>query len=211
MATEPPTKKRKLDDAVEDCKPATSSPSNQRNASNLIWIDCEMTGLDRTKHHICEIAVLATDKDLNIIAEGPEIVIHLDEKQLSQMSEWCVEHHGKSGLTQQIKDSKIEMKSAEQMVLEFVKKYVPHKKGILCGNSIHADKQFICSDMPALADYLHYRLIDVSTIKELTRRWYPEILAKAPKKKLSHRAMDDIKESIEELQYYKKSVFIDIC
>lgn len=199
-----PTKKRKLD-ANEN-----KQDENKQDASNLVWVDCEMTGLDTNIHHICEIAVLITDKDLNIIAEGPDIVIHLDEDKLSKMSEWCVEHHGKSGLTEQIKKSAIDMKTAEIKVLEFIKQYVPKNTAPLCGNSIHADKKFICLDMPKFAEYLHYRLIDVSTIKELCRRWYPKILENAPKKQGSHRALDDIKESLQELKYYREKIFVNI-
>ena len=199
-----PAKKRKLNQT-------NSSSSSKQDSSNLIWIDCEMTGLDTSIHHICEIAVLVTDKDLNIIAEGPDIVINLSDQQLCQMSEWCVEHHGKSGLTKQIKESQIDMSTAEDKVLEFMKEYVPKKTAPLCGNSIHADKKFLCIDMPKVNEYLHYRIIDVSTIKELCRRWYPKILKKAPKKKCTHRALDDIKESIEELKYYKSHIFVPMA
>eukprot|EP01084_Bolivina_argentea_P211384 359592_1 len=186
----PPRKKTKLNDETNESKQQTC----EKDPQNLIWIDCEMTGLDTNKHHICEIAVLVTDKDLNILAEGPELVINLSNKQLSDMSEWCVEHHGKSGLTQQIKDSTTTMQQAESQILNFIKQYVPEKTAPLCGNSIHADKKFLCMDMPKVTDYLHYRLIDVSTIKELCRRWYPKVLADAPRKKASHRALEDIKE-----------------
>lgn len=198
---EPAAKKQRIDEKKEK--------ENKQNESNLIWVDCEMTGLDVNKHDICEIAVLVTDKDLNIIDQGPNIVIHLDENQISKMSEWCVEHHGASGLTKQIKESKITMESAESQILQFVKKYVPENTAPLCGNSIHADKKFICKNMPKFAQYLHYRIIDVSSVKELCRRWYPKILENAPKKKMCHRAMDDIKESLEELKYYKSKIFID--
>merc|ERR1719203_1719267 len=197
-----PNKKRKLNET-------NSSPLiSKQDASNLIWIDCEMTGLDTSIHHICEIAVLVTDKDLNIIAEGPDIVINLSNQQMAQMSEWCVEHHGKSGLTKQINESSISMQTAEGKVLEFIKQYVPQNTAPLCGNSIHADKKFLCIDMPQLIEYLHYRIIDVSSVKELCRRWYPKIFKQTPRKKGAHRAMDDIKESIEELKYYQNKIFI---
>ena len=204
MAEEPPPKRQRIDETKEKEREKDS----KYDKLNLVWVDCEMTGLDTKIHDICEIAVLITDKDLNVIAEGPEIVIHLNETQLSRMSEWCVEHHGNSGLTKQIKDSKIDMETAEKQVLDFIKRYVPEKKAPLCGNSIHADKKFITKNMPKFAEYLHYRIIDVSTIKELCRRWYPKILENAPKKRMSHRALDDIKESLEELKYYRSKIFI---
>eukprot|EP01083_Nonionella_stella_P206253 750342_1 len=132
----PPAKKARLN---KDCESKQQSNKENTNPENLIWVDCEMTGLNSKIHHICEIAVLITDKDLNIIAEGPDIVINLSQDILSNMSEWCVDHHGKSGLTQQIKDSKITMKQAETQILKFIQQYVPNNTAPLCGNSVHAD------------------------------------------------------------------------
>ena len=186
---------------------AEESKDENQDPLNLVWIDCEMTGLDDSKHHICEIAVLVTNKDLEVIAEGPEIVIHLDDDALAAMDPWCQNEFGKSGLTQQVKDSKVDMQSAETQVLEFIQKYVPKKKGLLCGNSIAEDKRFLKVDMPKVMDYLHFRMIDVTTLKELARRWYPKVYTDRPKKGKQHRAMADIKESVKELAYYRKAMF----
>ncbi|KAI8330243.1 ribonuclease H-like domain-containing protein [Chlamydoabsidia padenii] len=168
-----------------------------------------MTGLDLAKDYIIEIAVLITDGDLNIVAEGPDLIIHQSPAVMKTMNAWCVEQHGKSGLTAAVLESSITTKEAEQQVLQFLKHYLPGLKGHvpLAGNSVHADKQFLEKEMPLVMDYLHYRIIDVSTIKELTKRWYPEI-ANGLAKNNEHRALDDIKESIEELKYYRQHVFI---
>ncbi|KAI8646181.1 ribonuclease H-like domain-containing protein [Parasitella parasitica] len=172
----------------------------------LVWIDCEMTGLDLKKDRIIEIAVLITDGDLNIVGKGPELVIHQPKHVMDNMNEWCLQHHGNSGLTQQVLDSKITIQEAEKQVYEFLKEHVPRGIAPLAGNSVHEDKKFLLKEMPSVADHLHYRIVDVSTIKELCKRWYPED-ASGVVKKLTHRAMDDIIESIEELKYYRKHVF----
>ena len=177
------------------------------DSTRLVWVDCEMTGLDTTVDTLLEVAVLITDEDLGIVAEGPNIVIHHPEEVLKSMNEWCIEHHAKSGLTKMVRDSTIGLEEAEDKILSFVKQWIPEKKCPLAGNSVGQDAKFLKKYMPKFMDHLHYRIVDVSTIKELSRRWYPEEYAMAPKKKMSHRALDDIKESIEELKYYKARVF----
>ncbi|KAI8884490.1 ribonuclease H-like protein [Backusella circina FSU 941] len=166
-----------------------------------------MTGLDIKKDHLIEIAVLITDGDLNIVAKGPELVIHQPREVMDAMNEWCVEHHGASGLTKQVLDSKISVQEAEKQVVDFLKQNIPSGVAPLAGNSVHADKVFLNKEMPGVVDYLHYRIVDVSTIKELSKRWYPGI-ANGVIKKGGHRALDDIVESIEELKYYREHVFI---
>jgi len=175
--------------------------------TRLVWVDCEMTGLDPNIDTLLEVAVIVTDGDLNIVAEGPNIVIHQPDEVLTSMNEWCIEQHGKSGLTQRVKDSTISLAEAEDQIVSFVKKWTPEKKCPLAGNSVGQDAKFLVKYMPKVMNHLHYRIVDVSTIKELSRRWYPDELEKAPKKKMTHRALDDIKESIEELAYYRNSVF----
>ncbi|CDH57826.1 exonuclease rnase t and dna polymerase iii [Lichtheimia corymbifera JMRC:FSU:9682] len=173
----------------------------------LVWIDCEMTGLDLTKDHLIEIAVLITDGDLNVVAEGPELIIHQPSEVMDSMNDWCKEHHGASGLTQAVLDSKVSTADAQTQVLDFLKKHINPGDAPLAGNSVHADKRFLEKEMPDVVNYLHYRIVDVSTIKELARRWYPDIAAGVVKKN-THRALDDIKESIAELQYYQQRIFI---
>lgn len=177
------------------------------NAQNyLVWMDLEMTGLDPAVDTIIEMATLITDGDLNLIATGPEIAIYQPDEVLDNMSDWCIEHHGKSGLTQRVKDSQIDLAKAEQLTLEFIKEHVPEGSSPLCGNSIHQDRRFLQKYMTTLEAYLHYRNVDVSTIKELIKRWQPELLDGFSKKG-SHLALDDIKESIDELKYYKGVAF----
>ncbi|OZJ06830.1 hypothetical protein BZG36_00062 [Bifiguratus adelaidae] len=226
----------------------------------IVWIDCEMTGLDIEKDHLIEIAVLITDKDLNVVAQGPEIVIHQSEEVMNNMNgkyivhfdpygspfhlDWCKTHHGEaspirsttattssnpclymqSGLTAKVLASSIDIAQAEEQVLQFIQHHVPSPgMAPLAGNTVHTDKRFLEKEMPRIVKWLHYRIIDVSTVKELTRRWHVvlvtlclPILTKStrypdlPKmnKKEVHRAMDDIKESIEELRYYRQHVFV---
>lgn len=175
------------------------------NEGNLVWIDLEMTGLTVNDCTIIEIATIITNSELEIIAEGPDLVIHQPDELLDAMDEWNTTHHGESGLTQAVKDSKIDIASAEAQTLEFIKKYVPQGVSPLCGNSVHNDRIFLDKFMPELVGFCHYRNIDVSTIKELSRRWYGEKIM--PPKKGAHRALDDIVESIEELRHYRKEVF----
>ena len=177
--------------------------------SNLFWVDLEMTGLGDDQV-IVEIASLITDADLNILAEGPEIVIHRTPEEMSRMEEWSAEQHKKSGLLDRIEASEIDVREAEKQTLEFLKKWAPEGSGEkipLCGNSIWVDRRFLHKEMPTLENFLHYRMIDVSSIKELVGRWYPKTL-RPPDKKGAHRAMDDAKESIQELLWYRKNVFV---
>uniref|UniRef100_A0A8R1V3A8 Probable oligoribonuclease n=1 Tax=Pristionchus pacificus TaxID=54126 RepID=A0A8R1V3A8_PRIPA len=177
-------------------------------ADRIVWVDCEMTGLEADKGQtLVEIAVIVTDAELNIVAEGPDIVIHQDEETLSKMSTWCKETFEKNGLTERIRASKVGMAEAEQQVLSFLREHVVKDKSPLAGNTIYMDRIFIKKYMPKVDDYLHYRLIDVSSVKELSRRWYPAALASAPPKAMTHRALDDIRESIAELKHYRANVF----
>jgi oligoribonuclease len=173
---------------------------------NLVWIDLEMTGLDPETCVVMEIASIVTDAQLNILAQGPVIAIHQSDEILENMDEWCVKTHGSTGLTQRCKDSKISVEQAAQQTMAFLQDYVPAGKSPLCGNSIGQDRRFLVKYMPELEAFFHYRNIDVSTIKELTVRWQPQI-AKGFKKQGVHLALDDIKESIEEMKYYREHVF----
>jgi len=175
----------------------------------IVWIDCEMTGLELSKDHIIEIACIVTDKNLNILEEAPNIIINYPEKIMASMDEWCTEHHTQSGLVEAVKNSKILPEEADTIISEFIKKYFPNKgSAILAGNSVHVDKKFLEKDFPKTYEYFHYRIIDVSTVKELTRRWYPEVFNNLPSIIHSqHRALDDIKDSINELSYYREKVF----
>lgn len=172
--------------------------------TNLIWIDLEMTGLDPEKEVIIEIATIVTDADLNILAEGPSIVIHQPDEILDAMDEWCTNQHGKSGLTQRVRESAISEREAELATLEFLQKYVPKGSSPICGNSIGQDRRFLVKYMPELEAYFHYRNLDVSTLKELARRWKPEVL-NGFTKQATHLALDDIRDSIAELQHYRKT------
>jgi oligoribonuclease len=170
--------------------------------SNLIWIDLEMSGLKPETDHILEIATLVTDKDLEIIAEGPTLIIHQPDSVLDAMDEWCTTHHGASGLTEKVKQSSVTLEDAEAQTMAFVRQWVEEGASPLCGNSIWQDRRFLIKFMPELDAYCHYRNIDVSTLKELAARWRPDVLA-GVNKKGSHRALDDIIESIKELQHYR--------
>lgn len=172
--------------------------------SNLIWIDLEMSGLKPETDHILEIATVVTDKELNILAEGPTLVIHQPDTVLDAMDEWCTTHHGQSGLTEKVRQSAVSLSDAETETLAFVQQWVEKGASPLCGNSIWQDRRFLIKYMPMLDAYFHYRIIDVSTLKELAVRWQPNILA-GVQKKGSHRALDDIVESIDELKHYRQS------
>ncbi|MDJ0411276.1 oligoribonuclease [Rhodococcoides fascians] len=175
----------------------------------LVWIDCEMTGLDLSKDKLIEIAALVTDSELNILGEGVDIVIHADDDALANMPPVVTDMHAKSGLTDEVRASTVSLEEAEQRVLAYIKEHVPVAGTVpLAGNSIGTDRGFISRDMTALDTYLHYRMIDVSSIKELSRRWYPRIYYGQPPKGLAHRALADIKESIKELQYYRRTAFV---
>ena len=171
--------------------------------SNLIWIDLEMTGLNPLKDRIIEIAVIVTDKQLNVIAEGEAMAIHQPTEVLEKMDDWNTEHHTDSGLWTRVEQSDITVKDAERLTLEFLKEHVPIHRSPMCGNTICQDRRFLAKWMPELENYFHYRQIDVSSIKELFSRWNPEIL-KGHVKKGNHLAMDDVRESIEELRYYRQ-------
>jgi oligoribonuclease len=177
----------------------------------LVWIDCEMTGLDLGKDALIEVAALVTGPDLNVLGEGIDLVIHADDAALDAMPEVVREMHAKSGLTDEVRRSTVTMAEAEQAVLAYIKQFVPNPRSApLCGNSIATDRGFLARDMPALDDFLHYRMIDVSSIKELARRWYPRVYFGQPQKGLSHRALADIRESIRELEYYRRTVFVPL-
>jgi oligoribonuclease len=175
----------------------------------VVWMDCEMTGLRLDSDKLIEVAALVTDSDLNILGEGVDIVIHADDDALAAMPPVVQEMHARSGLTEEVRRSTVSMAEAEQQVMDYITKYVRTAGTVpLAGNSIATDRGFLARDMPALDAHLHYRMIDVSSIKELCRRWYPRIYFGQPEKGLTHRALADIKESIRELEYYRRTAFV---
>eukprot|EP00026_Physarum_polycephalum_P006787 Phypoly_transcript_06839.p2 GENE.Phypoly_transcript_06839~~Phypoly_transcript_06839.p2 ORF type:complete len:179 (+),score=29.71 Phypoly_transcript_06839:1135-1671(+) len=176
--------------------------------NQLVWVDLEMTGLEVDHDTILEMACIITDSELNIIAEGPDMCIHHSDEALDKMNDWCKVNHAKSGLTARVKATVHTLDEVEQTMLEFVKNYVPSPRvAPLAGNSIHVDRMFLSKYMPKFTEYLHYRIVDVSTVKELCRRWYPSQFSNAPPKENKHRALEDIKESIEEMKFYKSAIF----
>ncbi|HCN40447.1 oligoribonuclease [Rothia sp. (in: high G+C Gram-positive bacteria)] len=180
------------------------SISNER----IVWVDCEMTGLSLENDALIEVAALVTDGDLNILGEGVDVVIKPTPGSLEQMDDFVRNMHTESGLINEL-DGGISMAEAEQLVLDYVKEWVPEpRKAVLGGNSIGTDKTFLVRDMPQLIDYLHYRVIDVSTIKELSRRWFEKATYNAPAKTGNHRALGDIRDSIDELRYYRGTIFV---
>ncbi len=182
------------------------SNASTSNESNLIWIDLEMTGLDPDSDVIIEIATIVTDAHLNILAEGPVHAVHQPDSALAAMDDWNTNQHGKSGLTQRVKDSQITLEEAQAQTIAFLEQWVPAGKSPMCGNSICQDRRFLVRGMPKLERYFHYRNLDVSTVKELARRWRPEV-AEGVKKSGAHLALDDIKDSIEELKHYRETFF----
>ena len=174
----------------------------------LAWMDLEMTGLDPDRHIIVEVATIITDDDLNIVAEGPDIVIHRTAAELKEMDDFVHNMHTKSGLLENIQNSAVSDAEARKQTLAFIQEHVKDARTVpLCGNSIGTDRRFLAKQWPEIEEFLHYRSIDVSTLKELAKRWSPDVYAGAPKKQTSHRALDDIRESIDELKFYR-STFI---
>jgi oligoribonuclease len=175
----------------------------------LVWIDCEMTGLDLENDRLIEVACLVTDGELNLLDEGLDLVITAPDDALDAMVPVVAKMHADSGLTEAVRASTLSLPDAEQQVLEYVRSFVPERrKAPLCGNSIGTDRSFLARDMKELDDYLHYRMIDVSSIKELARRWYPRAYYASPEKRGGHRALADILESVEELRYYRQAIFV---
>ena len=176
-----------------------------------MWIDCEMTGLDLRSDRLIEIAALVTDAELNVLGEGIDVVIHTDDEALDGMVEVVARMHSRSGLTEEVRASTIDVATAQDMVLDYIRSHVASPKTApLAGNSIATDRGFLARDMPELDEFLHYRMIDVSSIKELCRRWYPRIYYGQPAKGLAHRALADIEESIRELRYYRRTAFVPL-
>ena len=175
----------------------------------LVWIDCEMTGLDLGKDALIEVAALVTDPDLNVLGEGVDLVIHAEDAQLDGMLDVVRDMHAKSGLTDAVRASTLTLAEAEQQLLAYIKRFVPDRRTApLCGNSIGTDRGFLARDMPELDDHLHYRMVDVSSVKELARRWFPRVYFAQPPKGLAHRALADIIESVRELAYYRRTLFV---
>tara|TARA_B100000900_G_scaffold129102_2_gene109165 strand:- start:39561 stop:40172 length:612 start_codon:yes stop_codon:yes gene_type:complete len=171
----------------------------------LVWIDLEMTGLDIERESIIEIATIVTDSELNILAQGPNLAISVDEKLIEGMDEWNTTHHFNSGLVDRIRNEGVSLQTAEKQTVDFLKNWVEPNTAPLCGNSVWNDRRFLEKEMPKVAQFLHYRMIDVSTIKELARRWYPEV--EKYEKKAAHLALDDILESVEELNFFRDKLF----
>jgi oligoribonuclease len=177
----------------------------------LVWIDCEMTGLDLAHDALIEVAVVVTDPDLKLLDDGVDVVIHADDSLLDGMVDVVRKMHERSGLTTAVRESTVTMAEAEDIILEYVRRHVPEPRTApLCGNSIATDRGFLARDMPRLDAHLHYRMVDVSSIKELTRRWYPRVYFGQPAKGLEHRALADIRESVRELEYYRRTVFVPL-
>ena len=175
------------------------------SSGNMVWIDLEMTGLDPSRDVIIEAAVLITDSQLEIIASGPDIAIQRSEAELSVMNAWNRRTHHQSGLVKRVRASDVTIEAAEEQILEFVREWTVEGQAPLCGNSVHQDRRFLYGEMPKLIDWLNYRIVDVSTVKELATRWYPEMEPFAKQER--HRALDDIRESIDELRWYRQQIF----
>lgn len=173
----------------------------------IVWMDLEMSGLDVSRDRILELSCIITDKDLNIVAEGPNIEVYQPDEVLNNMNDWCMKHHAETKLIDKCRSSNISEEMAQDILVQFLEMHIPKGKCPLAGNSIYMDRLFLNRYMPKVDNYLHYRIIDVSTVKELCRRWNPSVAAGAPKKRLVHRSEDDIRESIIEMKYYKKFFF----
>jgi oligoribonuclease len=177
----------------------------------LVWIDCEMTGLDLHRDALIEVAALVTDADLNLLDDGVDVIIHTHDDVLDTMVPFVRDMHATSGLTDEVRASTVTLGEAETMVLDYIKHHVPEPKSSpLCGNSIATDRGFLARDMPVLDEHLHYRMIDVSSIKELAKRWYPRVYQSQPAKGLAHRALADIRESVRELAFYRQTLFVPL-
>ena len=176
-------------------------------AGEMVWIDLEMTGLDLATESIIEIATIITDGELNIIAEGPNLAIKVSEELIANMDDWNTTHHTSSGLVDRIRSERVSLEEAIKQTCDFLEQNIESGKAPLCGNSIHNDRAFLAKEMPEVLELLHYRIVDVSTIKELVNRWYPNL--KKYRKKEAHRALDDIIESVEELRHYRQHIFKD--
>ena len=176
--------------------------------SAIIWMDMEMSGLDPDTDRILEVAVLVTDANLEVVAEGPNLIVHQSDEVLDSMDQWNTTHHGQSGLTQRVRESTIDEAQVSAAIVEFLSQHTEKRKAPLAGNSIHQDRRFVARYLPEVEEWLHYRNIDVSTIKELALRWYPKQYSDRPAQKGTHRAMDDLMESIEELRYYRQALFL---
>jgi oligoribonuclease len=191
------------------CARCVLSGDVAESAGHLVWIDCEMTGLDIVKDKLIEVAVVVTDSELNVLDPGLDLIIGADDADLDGMNEVVVEMHRKSGLTDAVRASTLTVAEAEQQVLAYIKRWVPDRRTApLCGNSIGTDRGFLARDMPELDDHLHYRMVDVSSVKELARRWFPRVYFAQPAKGLAHRALADIIESVRELAYYRRTLFV---
>lgn len=176
-----------------------------------MWVDCEMTGLDLSKDALIEVAALVTDPDLQVLGSGVDVVIHTDDATLAGMPEVVRAMHDSSGLTEAVRASTVTLAQAQDRILKYVREFVPEPgTAPLCGNSIATDRLFLTRDMPLLDQHLHYRMVDVSSIKELCRRWYPRVYFSQPAKGLAHRALADIRESIRELEYYRRTLFVPL-
>ena len=175
----------------------------------LAWMDLEMTGLDPARHTIVEIATLLTDDNLELIAEGPDLIVHATDEQLAEMDDFVTRMHTRSGLLDRIKTSPLTLEEAGELTMAFLQEHIPEARSVpLCGNSIGTDRRFLATQLPEIEEFLHYRSVDVSTLKELARRWNPEAFAAAPKKEAGHRALDDIRESLDELRHYRTALFV---
>lgn len=175
----------------------------------LAWMDLEMTGLDPARHTIVEIATILTDDNLELIAEGPDLIVHATDAELAEMDDFVTNMHTRSGLLKEITASTVSLEEAGAQTMAFLREHIPEERSVpLCGNSIGTDRRFLATFLPEIEEFLHYRSVDVSTLKELARRWHPEAFASAPKKAGGHRALDDIRESLDELRHYRAALFV---